>query len=353
MTATSTSPKKKSSKREEQRRIATYKVNNCKASRIQITPGQLSAFVRSIEGNNGCHFGIVKLCGLDLDILYPNPNIPDDKSTLIRFAAKLGRDGIVASLLRGGADPTSFSCTCEKNCTSSSQQDTRKYGLNGACPLLSSAIMKKLKGIPLPLAVWIIRYIVRGKSILPANAKIHLRKIEQERFWQQRLGTDYDIPISQTKPESVCGVCISSVVDIGSSCGSSDMLMNYRSRCTGQCSLLSLDSCNHILCESCFWQHAVVWKAPTGNLDDSVGDPSDIICPICHPTTEMSDVAACDIDIDSQFKRQQQQHFSFIPKRLVSVGDIEQSKARYDFLQEHSPPPLYINEYQGNIIFLL
>ena len=118
MTATAISPKKKSSKREEQRRIATYKVNNCKDSRLQITPGQLSAFVRSIEGNNGCQFGIVKLCGLDLDILYPNPNIPDDKSTLIRFAAKLGRDGIVASLLRGGADPTSFSCTCEKNCTS-------------------------------------------------------------------------------------------------------------------------------------------------------------------------------------------------------------------------------------------
>ena len=352
MTATAISPKKKSSKREEQRRIATYKVNNCKASRLQITPGQLSAFVRSIEGNNGCQFGIVKLCGLDLDILYPNPNAPDDKSTLIRFAAKLGRDGIVASLLRGGADPTSFSCTCEKNCTSFSLQETRKYGLNGACPLLSSAIMKKLKGIPLPLAVWIIRYIVRGKSVLPTNAKMSLRKLEQDRFWQQRLGTDYDIPVTQTKPESVCGVCTSSVVDIGrssGSSGSSDMLMSHCSPCTGQCSLLSLDSCNHVLCESCFWQRAVVWKSPTGNSEDSAGDTSDIICPICHPTTGMSIKATCDIDADSKFE--QQQHFSFIPKRPVSLGDIEQSKTRYNILQEHSSL-IYKNEYQGRIIFL-
>ena len=104
--------KKKSSKREDQRRLATYKVNNCNDSRLPISPAQLSAFVKHIEGNNCSQFGIVRLCTLQLDTLYPNPNQPSEKSTLIRFAAKLGRDAIVGALLRGGADPTVFSCNC-------------------------------------------------------------------------------------------------------------------------------------------------------------------------------------------------------------------------------------------------
>jgi hypothetical protein len=363
---TSPSPKKKSSKREEQRRIATYKVNNCKAARLQITPGQLSAFVRSIEGNNACQFGIVRLCGLDLDVLYPNPNLPNDKSTLIRFAAKLGRDGIVASLLRGGADPTLFSCTCSDNHTTSSKQETRTFGLNGACPVLSSTVMKKLKTIPLPLAVWIIRYLIRGKSTLVTAAKNCSLQQEQKRFWQRCLGTNYDIPITQNIPESVCGlcasVCASSAVDSSSS-GSlnSDKSIGRQSVCTGPCSLLSMEGCSHVLCEGCYWQYAVVWTPPTDHTEDLDGDTSDVICPMCNPTTTTMTPAAAPAapaatttaglledrtnNVDAQYE-QQQQLLAFTPKRWVSVEEKEASKMKYKHLQESSSLPNF-NDYQG------
>jgi hypothetical protein len=367
---TSPSPKKKSSKREEQRRIATYKVNNCKAARLQITPGQLSAFVRSIEGNNACQFGIVRLCSLDLDVLYPNPNLPNDKSTLIRFAAKLGRDGIVASLLRGGADPTSFSCTCSDSHTTSSTQEIKTFGLNGACPVLSSTVMKKLKTIPLPLAVWVIRYLIRGKSKLATTAKNCSLQQEQKKSWQRCLGTNYDIPITQTLPESVCelcaSVCVSRTLDSSSSTSSKDKSTERYSACTGPCSLLSMEGCNHVLCESCYWHHAVVWTPPTDHTEDLDGDTSDIICPICNPatttTTTMTPAATAAVapaptaaatgfledrmsNVDSQFE-QQQQHFAFTPKRWVSVEEKEMSKINYNLLQESSTLPNF-NDYKG------
>lgn len=357
---TSPSPKKKSSKREEQRRIATYKVNNCKAARLQITPGQLSAFVRSIEGNNACQFGIVRLCGLDLDVLYPNPNVPYDKSTLIRFAAKLGRDGIVASLLRGGADPTSFSCTCSDIHTSSSAQEIKAFGLNGACPVLSSTVMKKLKTIPLPLAVWIICYLIRGKSTLATTAKSCSLQQEQKKFWQRCLGTDYDIPVSQTIPESVCGlcasVCPSGTVDSSIGSLSNDKIAGRNAVCTGPCSLLSMEGCNHVLCEGCYWQHAVVWAPPTDHTEDLVGDTSDIVCPICNPTTTSANTTTSTTaavtttiqlrmsNVDSKFE--QQQLLAFTPKRWMSFEEKNMSKMKYNLLQESSTLPT-LNDYQG------
>lgn len=161
--------KRKSSKREDSRRLATYKVINCKDARQSISPNQRSAFVSFIEGNNSCEFGIVRLCALQLDSLYPNPKIPSVKSTLIRFAAKLGRDSIVASLLKGGADPTVFSCMCsDKQCyvtiVEEIQGDSHniiELGVNGAYPELSLSVNKQLSTIPKPLAVWLIRSMVR------------------------------------------------------------------------------------------------------------------------------------------------------------------------------------------------
>jgi hypothetical protein len=97
--------KKKSSKREDQRRLADYKVINCSNDRQPITKNELAAFVQAIEKNISCQFGVVRLCRLELDTLRPNPFKPGEKSNLIRFAAKLGRDSIVSSLLRGGTTP--------------------------------------------------------------------------------------------------------------------------------------------------------------------------------------------------------------------------------------------------------
>ena len=319
--------KKKSSKREDQRRLATYKVNNCKSARIQISPAQLSAFVRHIEGNNCSQFGIVRLCSLELDNLYPNPRIPSEKSTLIRFAAKLGRDSIVAALIRGGADPTVFSCTCPDSISACNRlqvetKDISSLGSNGACPTLSATIRKELSTIPFPLAVWIFRNMIRMRGQYLLMKETFVRQKKQEQFWQKNHS---DIEIAKSsliKPteslggntgpagrglQLICGLCSpfnscreqnrSSSTSSSSPLTAISILNNeqqqqeeqgdqpdqhhlylapkviHNSRCTGECSLLLMDHCNHIICESCFLQLAVVWnQSGEDMIEEETGD---------------------------------------------------------------------------------
>ena len=295
--------KKKSSKREDQRRLATYKVNNCKSSRLQISPTQLIAFVRHIEGNNCSQFGIVRLCSLELDNLYPNPNLPSEKSTLIRFAAKLGRDSIVAALIRGGADPTVFSCTCPESMSESNKlqigtKETNCLGINGACPILSATIRRELSLIPSPLTVWIIKNMIRMRGQYLLKKETFSRQKKQEQFWQKNQNNIELNKLSTAIPTvgglktseirvasellSVCELC--SVDTCRRSSASSFMpqspliqqqqpqeqqkqqqskfisRMVRPSLCVGECSLLVMEKCNHIICESCFLQHAVLWN---------------------------------------------------------------------------------------------
>jgi hypothetical protein len=308
--------KKKSSRREDLRRLATYKVNNCQSARLRITSGQLSSFVRYIECNNSCQFGIVRLCTLQLDTLHPNPNLPAEKSTLIRFAAKLGRDGIVASLIRGGADPTAFSCLC--NTSTNMLSETSSEGVNGASELLSASVRKLLASIPSPLAVYIIRHMVLRRAKYVSLIASITRQKRQGEFWSKNEVTE-NIP----RTGMTCEVCNPA------GCTNSEKQIKHPPLCCGQCSLLAMEGCNHIICESCFWQCAVVWVPPIeGHIS---GKGEDIICPVCTPSETSSDV---DHLINERDRA------SFIPLSRISPHEVEASNLRFKALPEFLSPSL-------------
>jgi hypothetical protein len=304
--------KKKSSRREDHRRLATYKVNNCQSARLRITSDQLSAFVRYIEGNDSCQFGIVRLCTLQLDTLHPNPNFPAEKSTLIRFAAKLGRDGIIASLIRGGADPTAFSCLCKA--ATSILSETSSDGVNGASELLSASVRKLLATIPSPLAVYIIRQIVlrRAKYVSLVTSIAHQKR--QGEFWSKNEVTK-NIPGTGM----TCEECNPA------RCTNWERQIKHPPLCCGQCSLLVMEGCNHIICESCFWQCAVVWVPPIEVEGHMSGRGEDIVCPVCTPSKTSSDV--------DQFINECVEA-SYIPFRRISLHEVEASKLRFKALPE-------------------
>ena len=194
------------------------------------------------------------------------------------------------------------------------------------------------------------------------------------------MGTNYDIPITQNIPESVCGLCASVCASVCASSAvassSSGSLNNGKSTvrysvCTGPCSLLSMEGCNHVLCEGCYWQHAVVWTFPTDHTEDFDGDTSDVVCPICNPTTTTRRTTAAAAaaakaamtttihtgliedrisNVDSKFEQQQQQ-LAFTPKRRMSLEEKEMSKIKYNLLQESSTLPNF-NNYQGKQAYL-
>jgi hypothetical protein len=303
--------KKKSSRREDHRRLATYKVNNCQSARLRITSDQLSAFVRYIEGNNSSQFGIVRLCTLQLDTLHPNPNIPAEKSTLIRFAAKLGRDGIIASLIRGGADPTAFSCLCKT--ATSILSETSSDGVNGASEMLSASVRKLLATIPSPLAVYIIRHMVlrRAKYVSLVTSIAHQKR--QGEFWSKSEAT-----------ENIPGTGMTCEECNPARCTNWERQIKHPPLCCGQCSLLVMEGCNHIICESCFWQCAVVWVPPIEVEGQVSGRGEDIICPVCTP----SKISRVDHFINESDEA------SYIPFRRISLHEVEASKLRFKALPQ-------------------
>lgn len=315
--------KRKSSKREDSRRLATYKVTNCKDSRQAISPGQRTAFVTFIEGNNSCEFGIVRLCALQLDSLYPNPKIPSVKSTLIRFAAKLGRDSIVASLLKGGADPTVFSCMCpDRQCDITVVEEIQgnscniiELGVNGASAELSLSINKQLSAIPKPLAVWLIHYMVtrRGQYLL-LQEKFR-NQIKQELFWKENsTQSNAAALVRLCKPKSECEICNS---------GRSDTEKNAL-KCVGKCSLICLD-CSHICCEDCYWQKTVVWN------DDGVEGGKDIICPICSAM----EVPISENGGGQEESKTHQRQREYVRDERTIIQTKDSSRALYEILPKY------------------
>jgi hypothetical protein len=141
---------------------------------------------------------------------------------LIRFAAKLGRDSIVASLLKGGADPTVFSCMCpDRQCDITVVEEIQgnsynliELGVNGASTELSLSINKQLSIIPKPLAVWLIRYMVtrRGKYIVLQDT--YNRQIKQELFWKEnKPQLNAAVLVRTCEPKSECEICFSGRYD--------------------------------------------------------------------------------------------------------------------------------------------
>lgn len=284
------SSKKRSSKREDDRRKATYKIINDIADRNSITPNQLAEFVRGIEKNNTCQFGIVLLSELSLDVLYQNPKLPSEQSTLIRFAGKLRRDAIIASLLKGGADCTVFSCSCHNNdCNVNRNMDSSSSssgvgsnntnndssissnGMNGANPLLSSHIRKQLSLLRKPLAVWIIRNMMQMRKLYLLRMDVSNKMKRQDLYWHEKKTELIDVNLEKHEEDnSTCEMCMYGE--------NRNMNHSYVSLCKGRCSLLMAE-CNHIYCEACYWQYAVLWDSPGEDSDENGGE--DICCPIC------------------------------------------------------------------------
>lgn len=341
--------KKKSSKREDQRRLATFKVNNCRSTRQEITCGELSKFVQHIEGNNGCQFGIVRLCELKLDTLYSNPKAKSEKSTLIRFAAKLGRDGIVASFIRGGADPTVFSCICATLATADGSTETSCNGVNGARSSLSAFVRKKITSIPFPLAVWFIRTIIRNRTKYISLCGESANQKKQESFWQKNHEFHHVLPIKLTEPEQSCAFCrkndeLSCLDSKRYNCKSSSQMgctknILYPSKCRGQCCLVVMDGCNHVICESCFWQCAVLWEPPIDE-GDAEYESKDVICPVCSAlSSENKNEIRMFLGEHSLTKivLPGKHTASFMPLPMTSSEDREKSMMSYLSLPETLP----------------
>jgi len=248
--------------RQDRRRFATFQLKNGLNIRRSITPSELAGFVLDIERSNVSAFGIVKLANLELDTLYKHPH-RDEYSTMVRFAAHMGRDAIVSSLLVAGADPTVFGCRCSRGATTGAgDRDTHddhdddddtdldieeEEGEetvppdvdNGANLLVSALVTPRISKVPKPLAVYFVRRLVEMKRVhgkLPPEPQ-HLR----------------------------CQACTESIPDDAE-------------QCRGPCRLLALEPCahGHVVCEACYWLHAVVWE----DRDDGVAD---IVCPVCVP----------------------------------------------------------------------
>lgn len=236
--------KMSNSKRQDRRRLTTFKLKNNLIIRRDPTASEVLAFVHDIEKNDVSKFGIVKLSRLELDNLYKHP-YRDEHSTIIRYAANMTREPIVSSLLIAGADPTVFSCICPP-CIGADDGDDRQLAANGANPYVAKIVMEKLTRLSKPLAVWFIRRL--------SDTKRSFAKMMQSSV--------------QSLTAFACQSCSSRNED------DVEEWMAHE-RCNGRCSLLHFEHCHHVLCESCFWMCSVVWE------DKNDCSAEDIHCPVC------------------------------------------------------------------------
>ena len=247
------------SARQDRRRFATFQLKNGLNIRRPINRQELAGFVLDVERSNVSSFGIVKLAGLELNTLYKHP-YRDEYSTMVRYAAHMGRDSIVSSLLVAGADPTIFHCRCGDGASGSGccsadnveegggadggkdededevDEEEQPEADNGANLFLSTLVSQRLSKLPKPLAVHFVRRLVEMKR---AYCKLPLPGVHH------------------------CQACTESIPD--------DV-----EQCRGPCRLLALELCahGHVVCEACYWLHAVVWD----DVDDCA---TDINCPVC------------------------------------------------------------------------
>ena len=297
-----TSQKKMSmSRRQDRRRLATFKINNGLAVRHIPTADEVLTFVKSIELNDVSKFGLVKLSNCVLDLLYTHPYRSEEQTTIIRFAALAQRDAIVSSLLVAQADPTVFCCQC-------SDSNDRYGPSNGCDPTVSLFVTERIRKLFKPLAVLFVRRLMDMKLLFTQHV--------------QSLDHQNDTSINR------CQACLLSEVE--------KTELN-KGGCRGQCCLLLFESCQHVLCEACYWMDAVVWE----DHDDSKGD--DIVCPVCKATSFSTSLSALsitnnDLHVDST---------TISPVMSSSPHDIATlSKLRYDKLAEEQSDTLRFKRFQ-------
>jgi hypothetical protein len=100
-----------------------------------------------------------------------------------------------------------------------------------------------------------------------------------------------------------------------------------------------MDGCNHVICESCYWQCAVLWEAPIDEGDVEY-ESKDIICPVCsafstkskkEERTFLGEHSSGNIILPDKHTA------SFIPLPMVSNEDREKSIQLYLALPETLP----------------
>ena len=299
---TRTSQKKMSmNRRQDRRRLATFKINNGLAVRHIPTAEEVATFIQSIELNDVSKFGLVKLSNCVLDFLYTHPYRETEVITIIRLAALAKRDAIVNSLLVAQADPTVFCCQCDVS------SDTY-IPSNGCDPTVSLFVSERIRKIFKPLSVLFVRRLMDMKQSLTQ----HIQLLND----QNNTST------------LRCQACLLSEVIEKSE--------RNKGGCHGNCCLLLFESCQHVLCEACYWMHAVVWD----DYDDAKGE--DIVCPVCKTTSLSSSLSTLSITNNDQ----QVDSTSTTPILASSSSTIPiiapspphdiatRSKSRYDQLAE-------------------
>ena len=173
----------------------------------------------AIDAKDAPRFGIVKLAGLDLDVLHAAPVRVEERGgplgvwaptiTLLAYAALRQRDGIVAALLRAGADPS-------VRWASTGVSDTE-------------GVQAYVASLRVCYSVWVVRKVVemrRAGALTTAGAAA-----------------------------ACCHVCAAA---------------------TGK-ELLAWDgACGHLLCEPCFWRLQM-------DHDHVAHGGSEMRCPVCTP----------------------------------------------------------------------
>jgi hypothetical protein len=127
------------------RRIRTeYELRHACApiARVAMNAEQTSALLCAIENNQQAMFGLCHLASLDLNTVCSTSR---GALTLLEYAARLGRDAMVASLLRAGADP------------SVSQRAPSGLFVAGSGTLAENVLLKRLwSESPAVAAYWVI-----------------------------------------------------------------------------------------------------------------------------------------------------------------------------------------------------
>ena len=303
-TKTRSSQKKMSmNRRQDRRRLATFKINNGLAVRHVPTSSEVVAFIQSIELNDVSKFGLVKLSNCVLDLLYTHPYREEDVITIIRLAALAKRDAIVNSLLVAQADPTVFCCQCSVSYDN--------YGPSNGCdPTVSLFVTERIRKIFKPLAVLFVRRLMDMKQL----------------FTQHIQSSDRQHDASITS----CQACL---------LGKIEKTGQNKGGCHGKCCLLLFESCQHVLCEACYWVHAVVWE----DNDDSKGE--DIVCPVCQTTSLSTSLSALSITHnDHQVRVDSTSTFPVISSSPQEIAAL--SKSRYDKLAEEQIDPHQYKRFQ-------
>ena len=193
--------------------------------RRQMSSAEISAFIKAIDRNNSSMFGLVKLRKLDIDTLCVDvPWLPFN-TTLLEYAARRNRDGIVGSLLRADADP-------RLRANAAGEAKSRMNSGNFRAH-------KFLQKMTLRYGTWVFNQVVRMRDA--GNAALASKDSE-------------NAPGAKRK---TCPLC-SSAYEIEepvvwSDCGSS-----------------------HVCCESCMWSH-VISEFNLMNDNEPV-----LHCPLCQ-----------------------------------------------------------------------